>query len=69
MIIVTSLARPFEPATWGINYKMSWTEGAITAGAFAWFFMYFLLFLKLLPAFSIAELKETLAPPMRRKPS
>ena len=69
VIIVTSLAHPFDPAVWDINYKMSWTEAAITAGAFAWFFMYFLLFVKLLPAFSIAELKETLAPPMRRKPS
>jgi molybdopterin-containing oxidoreductase family membrane subunit len=65
VIIVTSLARPFEPGLFGINYKMSWTEAAITAGAFAWFFMYFLLFVKLLPAISIAEVKETLAPPMR----
>jgi hypothetical protein len=31
--------------------------------------MYFLLFIRLLPAFSIAEIKETLAPPMRKKPS
>ncbi len=68
VIIVTSLARSFNPATW-VYYKMSWTEGAITAGAFAWFFMYFLLFIRLLPAFSIAEIKETLAPPMRKKPS
>jgi len=67
VIIVTSLARPFEPGTWDVNYRMSWTEAGITAGAFAWFFMYFLLFVKLLPALSIAELKETLAPPLRRK--
>jgi molybdopterin-containing oxidoreductase family membrane subunit len=65
VIIVTSLARPFEPFSFGVNYRMSWTEAAITAGAFAWFFMYFLLFVKLLPAISIAEVKETLAPPMR----
>ncbi len=67
VIIVTSLARPFEPYSWGVNYKMSWTEGAITAGAFAWFFMFFLLFVKLLPAFSIAEIKETLPVPRRRR--
>ena len=66
VIIVTSLSRSFDPATW-VHYKMSWTEGAITAGAFAWFFMYFLLFIKLLPAFSVAEIKETLQAPMRRK--
>jgi molybdopterin-containing oxidoreductase family membrane subunit len=66
VIIATSLARPINPAaeTW---YKMSWTEAAITAGAFAWFFMYFLIFVRVLPAFSIAEIKETLVMPMRRK--
>ena len=67
MIIVGSLARPFDPAAWGVNYRMSWTEAAILAGSFAWFFMYFLLFIRVLPAFSIAEIKETLPPPMRRK--
>jgi molybdopterin-containing oxidoreductase family membrane subunit len=65
-IIVLSLARPIEPAaqTW---YKMSWTEVAITAGAFAWFFMFFLVFVRVLPAFSVVEIKETLAMPYRRK--
>ena len=66
VIIVTSLARPFEPYSWNVNYRMSWTETAITAGAFAWFFMFFLLFVKLLPAFSVAEIKETLPVPRRR---
>jgi Ni/Fe-hydrogenase subunit HybB-like protein len=68
VIIVTSLARPFEPYAWDVNYHISWTEGAVTAGAFAWFFMFFLLFVKILPAFSIAELKEILPVPKRRKP-
>jgi len=67
VIIVGSLARTYNPSGWGINYRMSWTEGAILAGSFAWFFMYFLIFIRVLPAFSIAEIKETLAPPMRRK--
>ncbi len=67
VIIVTSLARPFEPYGWAINYRMSWTEAAITAGAFAWFFMFFLVFVKVLPAFSIAEIKETLPVPLRGK--
>jgi molybdopterin-containing oxidoreductase family membrane subunit len=67
VIIVTSLARPFEPMSWNINYRMSWTEAAILAGSFAWFGMFFLIFVRVLPAFSIAEIKETLAPPMRKK--
>ena len=67
VIIVTSLAHPFNPSTWDINYRMSWTEAAILAGSFAWFFLFFLIFVRLLPAFSIAEIKETLPAPMRKK--
>jgi molybdopterin-containing oxidoreductase family membrane subunit len=66
-IIVTSLARNFSPAVWGVNYRMSWTEAALTAGAFAWFGMFFLIFVRVLPAFSISEIKETLPMPFRRK--
>ena len=33
--------------------------------AFAWFFMFFLVFVRVLPAFSIAEIKETLPAPRR----
>ena len=65
VIIVTSLAHGFEPAVFQINYRMVTTGAAITAGAFAWFFMYFLIFVRVLPAFSIAEIKETLPPPVR----
>jgi len=68
VIIAVSLARPFTPYAWGVNYRISWTEIAVTAGAFAWFFMFFLVFVKVLPAFSLAELKETLPVPRRRKP-
>jgi molybdopterin-containing oxidoreductase family membrane subunit len=64
VIIVTSLSRAFDPYNW-VWYKMSWTEAAITAGAFAWFFMFFLVFVRVLPAFSIAEIKETIAMPKR----
>jgi molybdopterin-containing oxidoreductase family membrane subunit len=69
VIIVTSLARTFNASTWEINYRMSWTEAAILAGSFAWFFMFFLIFVRVLPAFSIAEIKETIERPFRRKPS
>ena len=40
---------------------------AILAGSFAWFMMWFLLFLRLLPAVSVQELKEVLPPPLRRR--
>ena len=38
---------------------------AILAGSFAWFAMWFLIFLRLLPAVSVQELKEVLPPPLR----
>jgi molybdopterin-containing oxidoreductase family membrane subunit len=69
VIIACSLAHPFNPATWNVNYRMSWSEAAILAGSFAWFGMFFLIFVRLLPAFSVAEIKETLPAPIRRKPS
>jgi molybdopterin-containing oxidoreductase family membrane subunit len=65
VIIVTSLAHEFEPWQWR-NYQPSWVEMAIVAGSFAWFAMWFLLFLRVLPAVSIAELKEVLPAPLRR---
>ena len=66
VIIVTSLARAFDPAVW-VNYRMGFAEYCYTIGAFAWFFMFFLIFIRILPAFSVAEIKETLEAPMRRK--
>ncbi|MGS4768191.1 hypothetical protein ACLGJF_19700, partial [Acinetobacter baumannii] len=58
VIIVQSLNASFEPWMWRAGYSPTWVEYGITAGSFAWFFMYFLLFIRFLPAFSIAELKE-----------
>lgn len=63
-IIVTSLTRAFNPSNW-FYYRVSITELALIAGSFAWFFMFFLVFVRVLPAFSIAEIKETLAMPRR----
>ena len=65
VIIVTSLTRSFNPANW-FYYKISITEIALIVGSFAWFFMFFLVFVRVLPAFSIAEIKETLPMPRRR---
>jgi len=64
VIIITSLAREYEPWQWR-SYMPSWVEMTILAGSFAWFLMWFLLFLRILPAVSVAELKEVLPPPLR----
>jgi molybdopterin-containing oxidoreductase family membrane subunit len=63
-IIVISLSHEFEPGAWGF-YKVSLVELGITAGSFAWFFMFFLIFIKTLPALSISELKEILPAPTK----
>ncbi|MFN8588979.1 MAG: NrfD/PsrC family molybdoenzyme membrane anchor subunit [Candidatus Eisenbacteria bacterium] len=65
VIIVTSLTRAFNPANW-FYYRISISELALIIGSFAWFFMFFLVFIRVLPAFSIAEIKETLPMPKRR---
>ncbi|MEJ2503956.1 MAG: polysulfide reductase NrfD, partial [Gemmatimonadota bacterium] len=64
VIIVNSLAREYEPWQWNV-YEPSWVEMGIMVGSFGWFFMWFLLFLRLLPAVSVAELKEVLPAPRR----
>jgi molybdopterin-containing oxidoreductase family membrane subunit len=66
VIIIVSLAHEFEPWQWR-NYQPSWVEMAILAGSFAWFAMWFLIFLRLLPAVSVQELKEVLPPPLRKQ--
>jgi molybdopterin-containing oxidoreductase family membrane subunit len=57
VIIITGLSREYNPATWGI-YTPSWYELGIVAGSFAFFSMFFLIFLKLFPVIAIAEVKE-----------
>jgi Ni/Fe-hydrogenase subunit HybB-like protein len=66
VIIVTSLSHEYEPWQWR-NYMPSWVEMSILAGSFAWFFMWFLLFLRILPAVSVAEIKEVLPAPIRSR--
>jgi molybdopterin-containing oxidoreductase family membrane subunit len=62
VIIVSSLAHSFDPAGWVGVYRPTWVEGAITAGAFAWFFLLFLLFIKNFPGISMTEMKEVSSP-------
>jgi Ni/Fe-hydrogenase subunit HybB-like protein len=66
VIIVTSLSHEYMPFAWGL-YRPSVTEMAIVAGSFGWFFFWFLLFTRILPPVAIAELKEVLPAPLRRR--
>jgi len=59
-IVVSSLEHNRIPFDWGA-YHPRLAEIGITVGSFGWFFFWFLLFLKLLPSVSIAELKEEAA--------
>jgi Ni/Fe-hydrogenase subunit HybB-like protein len=61
-IVVTSLSHNRIPFDWSV-YRPTPVELGITAGSFGWFFLWFLIFLKLLPAVSIAELKEEVGHP------
>lgn len=56
-IIVTSLAREYNPYSWG-TYTPSLVELGITIGSFGMFFTFFLIFSKVLPVLSISEIKE-----------
>ena len=59
VITVTSLHRDFLPANWG-NYAWSSYDAAILFGSFGMFLTLFLLYLRLFPAISIAEIKPVL---------
>jgi molybdopterin-containing oxidoreductase family membrane subunit len=65
-IIVPSLAHDFYPYTWGI-YVPSATDSMIVIGSFAFFFLLFLGFIRVMPSLSIVEVKETLPPPMKER--
>jgi molybdopterin-containing oxidoreductase family membrane subunit len=60
VIIVTSLSHDRIPYA-RHTYHPSWVEWGITLGSFGWFFFWFLLFVRILPAVSIAEMKEEVA--------
>jgi molybdopterin-containing oxidoreductase family membrane subunit len=63
-IIATSLSREFLPHTWG-TYWPAPLEWGILAGSFGWFFLLFLTFIKILPAISVAEVKESMPHPVK----
>lgn len=59
VITVTSLHRDFLPANWGM-YQWSFWDTAILLGSFGMFLTLFLLYLRLFPAISIAEIKPVM---------
>jgi Ni/Fe-hydrogenase subunit HybB-like protein len=65
-IIVTSLQRDFIPANWDY-YTPTFSDWAVTLGSFGLFFTLFLLFIKLFPTVSIAEIKMILTKPLRKR--
>lgn len=59
VITVTSLHRDFLPSSWGM-YAWSWFDTGVLVGSFGMFFTLFLLYLRLFPAISIAEVKPVM---------
>lgn len=59
VITVTSLHRDFLPSSWGM-YHWSWFDTGVLVGSFGMFLTLFLLYLRLFPAVSIAEVKPVL---------
>ncbi|OFV90379.1 MAG: hydrogenase [Acidobacteria bacterium RIFCSPLOWO2_12_FULL_65_11] len=74
VIIVTSLHRDFVPSNWTM-YWPTWVEYGIIIGWFGLFFTLFLLFTRVLPMISMAEVKGVLdygrehRPQLHRGPS
>jgi len=59
VIIVTGLHRSFLPGEWGMFFP-TWTDIGIFVGSIGIFTTLFLLFIKFLPTFAIAELKAVM---------
>ena len=57
VIITTGLAHEYSPAAWGY-YTPGIVEMTILLGSFAWFLMWFMLFIRVLPVVAIYEVKE-----------
>ena len=64
VIVVPSLSHEFEPWQWG-TYRPTFVDYSILLGSFGWFFMWFLLFIKQLPAMAMSEVKEVIPPRMK----
>jgi len=65
VIVVPSLSHEFEPWQW-TAYMPTWVDFGILLGSFGWFFMWFLLFIRQLPVLALSEIKEIVAPRLKR---
>jgi molybdopterin-containing oxidoreductase family membrane subunit len=65
-IVVPPLAHGFDPFAWA-SYHFEWAEIWITIGSFGFFFMWLFIFVKIMPSIAIAEMKERLTPPLRKR--
>ncbi|HEX6080151.1 MAG TPA: NrfD/PsrC family molybdoenzyme membrane anchor subunit [Methylomirabilota bacterium] len=63
-IIVPGLGYDFYPYTWGI-FLPRLVDSTITVASFAWFFLLFLGFIRVMPSLSIVEVKEVLPHPLK----
>lgn len=59
VITVTSLHRDFLPSNWGL-FKFTFYDLGVIAGSFGMFLTLFLLYLRVFPAISVAEVKPVL---------
>ncbi|HJV26907.1 MAG TPA: NrfD/PsrC family molybdoenzyme membrane anchor subunit [Aromatoleum sp.] len=57
LIVVSSLHHDFMPSAWGMFYPTFW-DWTFLFGSLAFFVWLFLMFLRLLPAISIAEMRQ-----------
>ncbi|MDQ3906969.1 MAG: polysulfide reductase NrfD, partial [Acidobacteriota bacterium] len=57
VIVVTSLHRDFMPSSWGM-YSGTWWDYATLFGTIGLFLFLFFLFIRFLPAISMAEMRE-----------
>src|SRR5262244_2916086 len=63
-IIVPGLGYSFYPYSWGV-FLPRITDSTITVASFAWFFILFLAFIRVMPSLSIVEVKEVLPHPVK----
>ncbi len=56
VITITSLNQDFLPSSWAL-YVPSWFDWGIVTGSFGFFFIWFLLFVRVLPAIAMSEVK------------
>jgi molybdopterin-containing oxidoreductase family membrane subunit len=61
VIFVVSLHRDFLPSSWGL-YEFQWVDWGLTIGSFGMFMTLFLIFCRILPTISIAEVKGVMDP-------